>query len=182
MSNYRRFKVSGGTYFITQVTYQREKWLCQDIGRQALREAILKVKSKYPFSLDAVVLLPDHFHWIFTLPPDDHDFSVRLRLIKTHVTKHYRNRIDIKRNISRSRRQRQEKNLWQRRFWEHLIRDEHDFARHCDYIHYNPVHHGLCISPQDWTFSTIHRFIQEGVYPPDWGGSDEITVEDLECE
>ncbi|MGD2181334.1 REP-associated tyrosine transposase [Lusitaniella coriacea] len=182
MPNYRRPQTSGGTYFITQVTHQRDKWLCKDIGRQALREAILKIKSKHPFLIDAFVLLPEHFHCLFTLPPKDRDLSVRLRLIKTHVTKHHGKRIDIKREISHSRRQRKEQNLWQRRFWEHLIRDEQDFNRHCDYIHYNPVHHGLCNSPQDWAFSTVHRFIREGVYPPGWGGNGEMVVEDLGCE
>jgi putative transposase len=83
MPNYRRPHVSGGTYFITQVTYQRDSWLCSDIGRKALREGIKKVKKKYPFSIDAFVLLPDHFHCLWTLTPDDPDLSVRLRLIKT---------------------------------------------------------------------------------------------------
>ncbi|NEP85190.1 MAG: transposase [Okeania sp. SIO3B3] len=169
MPNYRRPNISGGTYFITQVTYQREIWLCGEVGRKALREAIERVREKHPFSIDAFVLLPEHFHCLWTLPPNDGDFSMRLRLIKTYVTKHYGQELAINREISLSRQKRRESNLWQRRFWEHLIRDEQDFANHCDYIHYNPVRHGLCINPQDWQFSSIHRFIAQGIYPANWG-------------
>jgi len=169
MPNYRRPNVSGGTYFITQVTYQRDSWLCSDIGRKALREAIEKVKEKYPFCIDAFVLLPDHFHCLWTLPPDDQDLSVRLRLIKTYVTKHYGQELGVNRAVSQSRQKRGESNLWQRRFWEHLIRDERDFELHCDYIHDNPVGHGLCENPQNWEYSSVHRFIAQGIYPPDWG-------------
>ncbi len=168
MPNYRRPYIVGGTYFITQVTYQRIPWLCRDVGRQALREAILAVKANYPFSIDAIVLLPEHFHCLLTLPSDDSDFSVRLRLIKTYVTKHYGSALNINRAVSQSRQKRGEQNLWQRRYWEHCIRNEQDFATHCDYIHYNPVHHSLCNSPQEWQFSSIHRFIAEGIYPTNW--------------
>lgn len=171
MSNYRRLNVLGGTYFITQVTYQRESWLCSEIGRQALREAIAKVRQKYPFTIDAFVLLPEHFHCLWTLPSGDQDFSVRLRLIKTFVTKHYGSQLALNLELSNSRQKRGESNLWQRRFWEHLIRDEADFANHCDYIHYNPVKHGLCENPQSWEFSSIHRFINTGIYPHNWGAN-----------
>lgn len=134
-----------------------------------MREAIEKVREKYHFSIDAFVLLPDHFHCLWTLPERDGDFSIRLRLIKTFVTKHYGKKLGIKRDVSASRRKRKESNIWQRRFWEHLIWDERDFAQHCDYIHYNPVRHRLCQSPQDWQFSSIHRFISQGIYPTNWG-------------
>ena len=166
MPNYRRPQIPGGTYFITQVTYQRIPWLCSDIARKALREAITVVKENHPFSIDAIVLLPDHFHCLLTLPPDDSDFPVRLRLIKTYVTKNYGSLLNINCAISNSRQKRRERNLWQRRYWEHLIRNEQDFATHCDYIHYNPVRHGLCKIPQDWKFSSVHRFIAQGMYPP----------------
>lgn len=169
MPNYRRPHVAGGTYFITQVSYQREKWFCRDEGRKALRQAFITVKQRYPFTIDAFVLLPDHFHGLWTLPPGDSDVSVRMRLIKTYVTKHYRQELGIDRRVSAARQRRGESNLWQRRFWEHLIRDERDYALHCDYIHINPVKHGLCDVPQDWAFSSIHRLIAQGVYPPNWG-------------
>ena len=183
MPNYRRLKTLGGTYFITQVTYQRNPWLCKTVGRKALREGILQVKKKHPFSIKAFVLLPEHFHCLLTLPPHDNDFSVRLRLIKTYVTKNYKEAIAVEENISASRCKRQEGNLWQRRFWEHLIRDEQDFAQHCDYIHYNPVKHKLCKLPQDWQFSTIHRFISQGIYPPNWGlYGEEILLSEVRGE
>lgn len=164
MPNYRRAKQPGGTYFITQVTYNRQPWLISDIARQALRHAIVHVRQKYPFTIDAFVLLPDHFHCLWTLPETDSDLSTRLRLIKTFVTKQYGEQLGIHAAISISRQKRQERNLWQRRFWEHLIRDERDFVKHCDYIHYNPVRHQLCQVPQDWQFSSIHRFMAQGFW------------------
>ncbi|MEM9213249.1 MAG: transposase [Cyanobacteria bacterium P01_F01_bin.150] len=169
MPNYRRAYVAGGTYFLTQVTYRRERWFCGKVGRRALREAIINVQQKYTFSIDAFVLLPDHFHCLWTLPPGDSDFSVRLRLIKSYVTKHYAQELGIKHPLSESRQRRGESNLWQRRFWEHLIRDERDFALHCDYIHINPVKHRLCKMPQDWPFSSVHRFIFQSIHPANWG-------------
>ena len=169
MPNYRRAKLPGGTYFLTQVTHHRQSWLISDTARQALRAAITHVRQNYPFTIDAFVLLPDHFHCLWTLPKEDSDLSTRLRLIKTFITKQYGEQLGINTDISTSRQKRKERNLWQRRFWEHLIRDERDFAKHCDYIHYNPVRHQLCPIPQDWQFSTIHRFIAQGIYPPNWG-------------
>ncbi|WP_309742474.1 REP-associated tyrosine transposase [Chamaesiphon sp. OTE_20_metabat_361] len=176
MSNYRRPYVNGGTYFITQVTYQRQPWLCSEIGRVAMREAIQHVRQQYPFEIDAIVLLPDHFHALLTLPVDDSNFSLRMRLIKRYVTRYYGAKLEIDLGISESRIARKERNLWQRRFWEHLIRDETDFANHCDYIHYNPVRHGLCDRPQGWAFSRIHRFVRSGIYPSNW--SNEIDLND----
>ncbi|MDJ0706970.1 MAG: transposase [Leptolyngbyaceae cyanobacterium MO_188.B28] len=169
MPNYRRPRIPGGSYFVTQVTYKREPWLCSVIGRKALREAIAHIRIKYPFSIEAFVLLPEHFHGVWTLPPRDQNFSVRLRLIKTYVTKRYGQTLGINRAVSRSCQKRGAGNLWQRRCWEHLIRDQRDFALHCDYIHYNPVRHGLCGTSHDWPFSSIHRFMDEGIYPLNWG-------------
>ncbi len=103
--------------------------------------------------------MPDHFHCLWTLPSNDHDFSVRLRLIKTYVTKHYGQALGVNQTISQSRQKRGESNLWQRRFWEHLIRDEKDFAPHCDHVHDNPVRHGLCENAHELQYFSIHRFI-----------------------
>ena len=169
MSQYRRLFVPGGTYFFTQVTHQRYPWLCQKLARQTLRQAIKRVQTKYPFTIDAFVLLPDHFHCLWTLPPGDRDFTTRMRLIKTFVTKRCSTQLNLPTSISNSRSKRKESNLWQRRFWEHLIRDESDFNRHCDYIHYNPVKHGLCSSAKDWQYSSFHRFVAAEIYPLDWG-------------
>ena len=169
MPNYRRSKLAGGTYFLTQVTYQREPWLVSEIGRKALREGIQRVQAKHPFSIEAFVLMPEHFHCLWTMPEGDHDFSLRMRLIKTFVTKHYGQKLAINHEISASRQKRKESNLWQRRFWEHLIRDEADYHRLLDYIHYNPVKHGLCKQVKDWQYSSFHRYVAKGRYPRDWG-------------
>lgn len=167
MPNYRRSAVAGGTYFITQVTYQRQPWLCCDLARHALRTALNRVRENYPFQINAFVLMPDHFHCMWTLPQNDADLSTRMRLVKTYVTKHYGMELEAQAVRSDSRTKRKERNVWQRRFWEHLIRDEADFAQHCNYIHYNPVHHQYCQAPTDWPFSSVHRFINEGLYTLD---------------
>jgi putative transposase len=104
------------------------------------------------------------------LPPEDSNYATRWRLIKTYVTKHRRDSLSVNTRISTSRQKRQESNLWQRRFWEHQIRNEADFACHCDYIHYNPVKHGLCSAPNEWEYSSFHWFVAQGVYAADWGG------------
>lgn len=169
MPEYRRFTVAGGTYFFTLVTYKRHPWLCNDFARLTLREGINRVRKNYPFKIDAFVLLPQHLHCIWTLPEGDSNFSTRWRLIKTFVTKHCENKLGLEYPTSKSRLKRRESNLWQRRYWEHLIRDEADFAAHCNYIHYNPVKHGLCQSPKDWSFSSFHRFVKEGIYSENWG-------------
>lgn len=169
MSHYRRSIVPGGTYFFTQVTYQRRHWLCQYLARKILRQAIIQVRHKYPFTIDAFVLLPNHFHCLWTLPSGDSDYATRMRLIKTYVTKHCGKQLNLPDSISDSRHKRKESNLWQRRYWEHLIRDELDFNRHVDYIHYNPVRHGLCSAAKEWQYSSFHFFVKQGVYPLDWG-------------
>nr|MDF0366730.1 transposase [Nodosilinea sp. TSF1-S3] len=177
MPNYRRSGMHGGTFFITQVTYQRQPWLCTEIGRTALRHALGHVRQSHPFDIDAFVLLPDHFHCVWTLPHNDGDLSKRMRLVKRVVTKYYGHALGLSADVSASREKRKEGNVWQRRFWEHLIRDESDFAAHCDYIHYNPVRHGLCDTPQQWPFSSLHRLTKKGVYSPDWGGEEIKSLE-----
>jgi putative transposase len=151
------------------VTYQRRPWLCSDIARSTLRTAINDVRQNYPFSIDALILLPNHLHCIWTLPDGDTNYTTRWRLIKTFVTKHCSEKLALEAQLTVSRHKRRESNLWQRRFWEHAIRDEADFAAHCDYIHYNPVKHGFCKAPNQWKFSSFHRFVAQGIYPEDWG-------------
>lgn len=183
MPVYRRYTLAGGTYFFTGVTYKRQKWLCTEIGRNTLRLAINHVRKKYPFAIDAMVLLPDHLHCIWTLPIEDSDYSKRWRLIKTFVTKHCAEKLALEAQISPSRQKQKESNLWQRRFWEHTIKDEIDFAAHCDYIHYNPVKHGLCATAKEWEYSSFHRFVSQGIYPENWG-SEQIPnlINDVEFE
>ena len=163
MPNYRRLYQAGGTYFFTHVTYQRHPWLCTDLGRQALREAIIAVRRKYPFTIDAFVLLPDHFHCILTLPETDADYAKRWRLIKLMVTKACARELALPFEKSESGKRRGEGNLWQRRYWEHAIRNERDFADHCEYIHFNPVKHGLVECPTDWEYSSMHRYLRDEV-------------------
>lgn len=169
MSYYRRANQSGGTYFFTVVTYRRQPFLCDDDVRMALRDAIERVRNRYDFQIDAWVLLPDHLHCIWTLPDGDADFSTRWSRIKRHVTQCCGHRIARQDWMTRSKRIHRESTLWQRRFWEHQIRDEKDFRAHVDYIHYNPVKHGYAKRAVDWPYSSFHRYVKEGVYEMDWG-------------
>ena len=127
MPNYRRLHLPGRSYFFTHVTYQRHPWLCTDLGRQALREAIITVRQKHPFVINAFVLLPDHFHCILTLPENDADYAKRWRLIKLMVTKACGKELGFPLEQSPSGERRGEGKLWQRRYWEHCIRGEKDF-------------------------------------------------------
>jgi putative transposase len=168
MPNYRRAWTSGGCFFFTVVTYRRRADLCDGAIRHALRDAIRRVRESRPFRIEAWVLLPDHLHCVWTLPEGDADFSIRWRLIKTLVTRQLRT-TNSRVSVRSIRPKRQEGDLWQRRYWEHRIRDEADFNSHCDYIHYNPVKHGLCAAPLHWPYSTFHRFVQQKKYPAEWG-------------
>ena len=175
MSSYRRLDSKGATWFFTVVTYQRRALLCDDKVRTTLREAIRKTQVKYPFRIDAWVLLPDHFHCIWTLPEGDSNFQLRIRLIKRHVTQTCSSFLHDDSLNTPSRRKRKESTIWQKRYWEHQIQTEEDFRHHMDYIHYNPVKHGLSQSPTEWPYSTIHQLTKQGVYPQDWASDPEST-------
>jgi putative transposase len=129
--------------------------------------------TDHPFKIEAIVILPDHLHCLWTLPPGDEDFSTRWRLIKSYFS--HRCTESDQGFVSASRRRKQEKAVWQRRFWEHQIRDEIDFARHVEYIHYNPVKHGLVKAPLDWAYSSFGRYVRTGYYPADWGAGRVIS-------
>jgi len=171
MSRYRRADTPGATYFFTVVSYRRRPILCDDPVRAALRDAIKTVQSRHPFTIDAWVLLPDHLHTVWTLPPGDANYSLRWGLIKRMVSlacgQHY-HRTDW---MSASKTNHREATFWQRRYWEHQIRDETDFMRHVDYLHYNPVKHQHCTRVAEWRYSTFHRYVAQGAYPKDWGGN-----------
>lgn len=175
MPDYRRAYVPGGTYFFTVNTYGRGAFLLDEPVRRALREGIRCARDELPFAIEAWVLLPDHLHCIWTLPPGDADFSKRWAIIKRTVSKRCGDRIEPVVPMSESRRQRKEAAIWQRRFWEHQIRDERDFAIHVDYIHYNPVKHRYATKVRDWTYSTFHRYVKTGIYTNDWGGNDKSS-------
>lgn len=180
MPNYSRSRVRGGTFFFTVVTHDRRKFLTDDLARRCLRRAWKRTIEKKPFTVDAVCLLPDHLHCIWTLPENDRDFSGRWTALKGMFTRYYLNAggEDGERNKSRSRHG--EAAVWQRRFWEHTIRDEEDYSRHVDYIHFNPVKHGYVAKPADWKWSSFHRFVQVGSYESDWGSTEPDTIRGLE--
>jgi putative transposase len=165
--DYRRATTPGATYFFTVVTNQRQPIFQHLETIELLRQAFRTVKQKHPFSLDAIVVLPDHLHCIWTLPSGDADFSTRWRLIKGEFSRRCPEQYRQQRSLSRLRKG--EQAIWQRRFWEHQIRDEVDFDRHVDYIHYNPVKHGLVAAPRDWAYSSFHRAVQRGYCQADWG-------------
>src|SRR5436189_4086868 len=156
MPNYRRAFVSGGCWFFTaNLLDRRSGLLTKEIA--ALREATRRTRQRHPFRIDAFVVLPDHIHTVWTLPPGDADFSTRWRLIKIEFSKS----IPTSERLSRVRRARGERGIWQRRFWEHLIRDDCDYRHHIDYCWFNPVKHGLVANVEDWPFSSFHRDMQE---------------------
>ncbi|MDS4040582.1 MAG: transposase [Candidatus Competibacter sp.] len=167
---YRRSTTPGATYFFTVVTYRQRAMLCEPDTVALLREAFATVKQRHPFRIDAVVILPDHLHCLWTLPPDDADYSTRWMLIKSHFTR--RCAASLKTARSPALRHKREQTIWQHRYWEHQIRDERDFERHCDYLHYNPVNHGLVTRVADWPYSSFHRLANAGLYLADWGAGD----------
>jgi putative transposase len=157
MPEYRRIKVKGGTYFFTAVTHGRRPILTHDQVRAALGEGIQEVRQSLPFSIDAWVLLPDHLHAIWTLPENDDNFASRWAVIKRIVSKKCSYLDEIGKPIFDSYGKRGENRIWQRRFWDHLIRDELDLQRHLAYLHWNPVKHGYVKRVIDWPYSTFHR-------------------------
>ncbi len=161
--NYIRYRIPGGCYFFTVNLLERNNTLLVD-HIDLLRESVRLCKQKRPFHIDAWVVLPEHMHCIWTLPADDDDFSNRWKMIKTHLSKSLpqverRSKVRIKRG---------ERGIWQRRFWEHAIRNDRDYATHMDYLHFNPVKHGWVNKVADWPYSSFHLFVKKGLYPVDW--------------
>ena len=161
---YRRAFVPGGTYFFTVVTSQRRPIFSDDRTVELLRQAFLHVKKKRPFSVDAMVVLPDHLHCLWTLPPEDSDYPLHWRLVKTWVTRHH----------DSSDAGRTDRSIWQSRYWEHAIRDELDYRQHVEYIHYNPVKHEHVRRPAEWPHSSFHRYVKKNIYPADWGSTEPL--------
>ncbi|MEW6658549.1 MAG: transposase [Thermodesulfobacteriota bacterium] len=179
MPEYRRTKLKGGTYFFTVVTFGRQPILTHDQVRAAMREGIQEVRQSLPFTIEAWVLLPDHLHTIWTLPENDDNYGSRWAVIKRIVSKRCGSLEGMRVPVSSSRGNRGEGPFWQRRFWEHCIRDELDLQRHLDYIHWNPVKHGYVNRVIEWPYSTFHRFVGKGIYPSDWGGINEEEIKDI---
>ena len=160
---YRRALVAGATYFFTvNLADRKSDRLLSNIDR--LKAAMRHVQSRHPFDIPAMVIMPDHLHALWTLPPGDAGFATRWALIKAGFSRG----LPRSEPVSASRQRKGERGIWQRRYWEHLIRDDNDYARHVDYIHYNPVKHGHVTRAVDWPHSSIHRFIEEGLLPKNW--------------
>jgi putative transposase len=165
---YRRANVAGGTYFFTVNLADRSTdTLVRHVDE--LREVINQVKEKHPFSMLAMVVLPEHLHAIWRLPPEDADYPTRWSLIKSGFSR----RLERSERIGASRSTKRERGIWQRRYWEHQIRDEADLVRHVDYIHFNPVKHGWVPRPVDWPHSTLHGYIERGMVSENWCGGKE---------
>jgi len=171
MPRYRRASTPGGTYFFTVVTYRRRKILIEPESRVILRKVIKEVKQRYPFTIEAWILLPDHLHSIWTLPPGDNDYPKRWGMIKAGFSKQAKSLFHRQEWMNETKTRRRESTIWQRRYWEHQIRNEDDYRRHMDYLHYNPVKHRLARRVIDWPHSTFRRYVEKGVYPKDWGGA-----------
>jgi putative transposase len=172
---YRRSQAAGATFFFTVVTYDRKRYLCSDENPTRLKQSMESVKAGHPFTIDAIVLLPDHLHCIWTLPQGDNNYSTRWMLIKSTFTRICSE--SVREIPSPSRIHKREQGVWQRRYWEHQIRDEQDYIRHVEYIHYNPVKHGLAKSPMEWKYSSFHRFVKNGTYHADWGAKERIVFD-----
>ena len=163
---YRRANTEGGTYFFTVTLADRHSdLLVRHIGD--LRAVTQTVKTTHPFSIVSMVVLPEHLHAIWRLPPGDADYPLRWSQIKAGFSR----RLPKDERIRPTRQAKRERGIWQRRYWEHQIRDEDDLAQHVDYIHYNPVQHGWGHHPVDWPHSTLHGYIERGMLTPEWAVS-----------
>jgi putative transposase len=177
---YRRVYVKGGTYFFTLVTYNRHPILSTQRSIEILSDAIQYVADRMPFEVVASAILPDHMHFIWTMPIESCDFSTRWRLIKSNFTRYWCKNGSISKSASRIKKGKQD--VWQRRFWEHLIRDDLDLTRHIEYIHYNPVKHELAHSPMDWKYTSFIKYVQNGYYPSNWGEKENIWNGEINME
>jgi putative transposase len=169
---YRRAEAPGTTYFFTVNLADRQRRLLVE-HVDMLREVMRGVRQRHPFVIEAIVILPDHLHALWTLPKDDADFATRWSLIKAGFSR----RLPPGERINPSRAAKRERGIWQRRYWEHLIRNDEDFARHVDYIHWNPCKHGHANSPVDWPYSSFHRFVAAGILPADWGAEGNTALD-----
>jgi putative transposase len=173
MPNYRRAFIPGGTWFFTVNLLRRHHndLLIREID--LLRETVRRVRERHPFQIDAWVVLPEHLHCVWTLPPGDSNFSKRWRLIKSGFSRALP-KTELRSEV---RKTAGERGIWQRHYWEHLIRDDADYQRHVDYVHANPLKHGYVKRVADWPYSTFHRYVAKGIYPPAWCGDPDPKVD-----
>ncbi len=179
MPDYRRYYVPGGTFFLTIVTWHRQRIFSNPQHAALLGEVWRHVERKYPFVTDAICLLPDHIHCLITLPDRDEDYPSKIQMIKSLFTKRYLALLPNRLVENESHTRRREANVWQRRYWEHTIRDQADYDAHLDYIHYNPVKHGYVTRAMDWQWSSIARYVRDGVYDQDWGVAEPERIKSI---
>ncbi len=168
MAEYRRAHSPGGTFFFTVVTYDRQPFLCDSSARKLLRTVIEQCRDQWPFEIEAMVLLPDHLHALWTLPENDAAYSKRWGWIKKTFTQCWLESGHLAAEVSESKILRRRLGIWQVRFWEHQIRNEKDMEAHLNYIHYNPVRHGLANCPHSWPYSTFSKWVSREQYTKDW--------------
>jgi putative transposase len=166
--DYRRAFAPGGTFFFTLVTENRQPLFAHEQNRAILRQAIIATQTTRPFILVAIALLHEHLHLILTLPDNDADFSMRLASIKAQFTRGYLDAGGAEQQRTDSRVAHRNRGVWQRRFWEHTIRDPDDLQNHVDYTHFNPVKHGLVTCPHAWPHSSFHRHVDQNLYDRNW--------------
>jgi putative transposase len=169
MSQYRQVRIPGGTYFFTVVTHRRRPFLTESWSQSIVSQVLHEVQARAPFVVEAWVFLPDHWHCIWTLPEGDSDYSKRWGLIKAGFSKRAQPLLEREERYPEIRSGQRTVAIWQKRFWEHVIRDEADWRLHLDYIHYNPVKHGLVEHVRAWPHSSFHRFVEQGCYEMNLG-------------
>lgn len=163
---YRRSDVAGGTFFFTVNLADRSAdLLVRHV--EAFRTTVRKVRHTHPFEIVAMVVLPDHLHAVWSLPGGDRDYPMRWSLIKSGFSR----ALPAAERVSTARLRKRERGIWQRRYWEHQIRDDLDLSRHVDYIHINPVKHGYVGHAAEWPHSSIHRYIRAGMLPENWAAN-----------
>ncbi len=172
MPNYRRTFIPGATWFFTVNLLQRHGNSLLIDKVDLLKSCIQRVRQQYPFKIDAWVMLPEHMHCVWTLPEGDVDYPTRWRLIKSHFSR----RLPLIERRSATRVASGERGIWQRHYWEHLIRNDVDYQRHVDYVHVNPLKRRLVSRVIDWKYSTFHRDVQRGIYVADWCGDMSLNV------
>lgn len=168
MPDYRRAIVPGGTFFFTLVTAVRAPIFAQAPAITLLRSLLRACRQRWPMEIEAIVVLPDHLHTIWTCPTGDSAYSMRWGWVKKEFTKHWLAQGNAERARTHGQQREGRRGVWQPRFWEHMIRDEHDFARHVNYIHYNPVKHGLVQCPHQWRWSSFHTWVERDAIAQDW--------------
>lgn len=182
MPSYVRWREKGASYFFTVVTYHRRLIFNDASARRLLNRAFVHTRRNQPFDMFACILLPDHLHCLWTMPDGDDDFPVRWASIKRHFTHDYLEGRGTDLSIPAGRSQKRGRGVWQPRYWEHRIRNESDWYRHRDYIHYNPVKHGYVDKPEDWPWSSFHRHVRLGWLDPLWPSSLPVEMIDMPGE